>query len=137
MSKIAAYASAVLLLSSCADTPGGPAPKPNSVVRGVDSGVRQIIDDYYSVTPDCGNMGYPEVRISQAPTHGTVAVENGETYPSFAKDNVRYDCNKKKIASSQVFYESSPGFHGKDSFTIQVRYVNSNLRLVTYNVDVL
>jgi hypothetical protein len=137
MLKIATYTSVFFLLSSCADSPGGPALKPNLIVRGFDSGARQIVDDYYSVTPDCENLGYPEIKILQAPAHGTVAVDKGEAFPSFAKDNVRYECNKKKVASSQLFYESRPGFHGKDSFTIQVRFVNSNLRMVTYNVDVL
>ena len=138
MSKLATYTSVFFLLSSCADTPpGGPALKPQLVVRGFDSGARQIVDDYYSVTPDCGNLGYPEIKIMHAPTHGTVSVDKGEAFPAFPKDNVRYECNKKKVASSQLFYESSPGFHGKDTFTIQVRFVNSNLRLVTYNVDVL
>jgi len=135
--KLATYMGAFLLLSSCADTAVSPALKPSFIVRGVDSGARQVIDNYYSVNPDCGNEGYPEIKVMQVPTHGTVAVENGDTYSSFTKDNVRYECNKKKVASSQLFYQSSPGFHGKDSFTIQVRFVNSNLRLITYNVDVL
>jgi hypothetical protein len=135
--KIATYLGALLLLSSCADTAVGPALKPSFTVRGVDSGARQVVDNYYSVNPDCGNEGYPEIKVMQIPMHGTVAVENGDTYANFTKDNVRYECNMKKVASSQVSYESSPGFHGKDSFTIQVRFVNSRLKLVTYDVDVL
>jgi hypothetical protein len=126
-----------LLLSACAETPGETALKPNVVVRGVDSGIRQVIDHYYSVEPDCSNPGYPEIKILKMAGHGTLAVENGETYPNFSKDNVRYECNKKKVAASQVLYESASGFRGKDSFTIQVRFVNSNLRVITYNVDVL
>lgn len=125
------------LLSACASAPGDAALKPNMIVRGVDSGARQVVDDFYSVQPDCGNPGYPEIKILRMPGYGTVAVENGEVFPSFGKDNVRYECNKKKVASSQVMYASNSGFHGKDSFTIQVRYVNSNLRLITYSIDVL
>ncbi len=103
----------------------------------MDSGSRQVIDHYYSVEPDCSNSGYPEIKVIRMAGHGTVTVENGETYPNFSKDNVRYDCNKRKVATSQVVYESVGGFHGRDAFTIQVRYSNSNLRLVTYNVDVI
>jgi hypothetical protein len=137
MLEWAKFTSLCFILSACATTPGGAALKPNTVVRGVDSGAQQVVDDYYSVAPDCGNMGYPEIKILNVPGHGTVAVENGKVYPSFAKDNVRYDCNKAKVASSRVLYKSNPGFHGKDLFTIQVRYVNSTLRLLTYNVEVL
>jgi hypothetical protein len=137
MLNFAKLATLSLLLSACADTPGNPVIKPSTVARGVDSGTRQTIDDYYSVEPDCGNPGYPEIKILHMPAHGIVATENGATYPNFPKDNVRYECNKKKVASSEVFYTSNPGYHGRDSFTLQVRFVNSNLRLVTYDVDVM
>ena len=137
MSKWAKFASLSLLLSACTDAPSHSGLKPNIIVRGVDSGAQQVVDDYYSVQPDCGNLGYPEIKILKGPSHGDVSLDKGETYPCFGKDNVRYECNKKKIASSQVLYRSNPGFHGKDAFTIQVRFVNSSLRLVTYDVDVL
>jgi hypothetical protein len=137
MFKSGRVASVCLVLSACATTPTASALKPSTVIRGVDSGVQQVVDDYYSVAPDCSNLGYPEIRIMSAPGHGTVAVDNGDAYPSFAKDNVRYECNKAKVATSRLMYKSNPGFHGKDSFTIQVRYVNSNLRLLAYTIDVL
>jgi hypothetical protein len=110
---------------------------PSIVVRGVDSGTRQKVDDFYSVEPDCSNPGYPEIKILRNPSHGAASVAIGEAYPGFAKDNIRYECNKKKVATSQVWYESASGFHGKDSFEIQVRFSNSTLRLFTYNVDVI
>jgi hypothetical protein len=137
MWKSAKYASICSLLSACAAPLGDLDLKPTPIVRGVDSGTRQVVDDYYSVRPDCGNLGYPEVNVLKTPGHGTAAVEKGEVYPNFSKDNVRYECNKNKVASTQVFYESYAGFHGRDSFTVQVRFVNSSLRLITYNIDVL
>lgn len=137
MREFSKFTSVCLLLTACAGTPDGAALKPSIVVRGVDSGVQQVVDDYYSVKPDCGNSGYPEIKILHFPGHGTVAAEKGEVYPTFAKDNVRYECNKAKVASSRVLYKSNPEFHGNDSFTIQVRFENSTLRLLTYNVDVL
>ncbi len=130
-------ACACLLLSACAGVPDAAVVKPTVIVRGVDSGQRQVIDDYFSVQPDCGNLGYPEIRILKSPGHGALEIKKGEVYPNFAKDNVRYECNKDKVASSQVLYESTSGFHGKDFFTIQVRFVNSNLRLLTYKIEVL
>jgi hypothetical protein len=135
--SLARIASLCFFISACADTPSGATLKPTIIVRGVDSSTRQVVDSYYSVEPDCSNPGYPEIKFLRMPNHGTVAVENGEVYPNFSKDNVRYDCNKKRVATSQITYESVAGFHGSDSFTIQVRFNNSNLRLVTYNVDVI
>jgi hypothetical protein len=124
------------ILSACATTPSGTELKPSTIVRGVDSDVQQVVDDYYSATPDCGNMGYPEIKILSAPGHGSVAVENGEDYPAYIKDNVRYECNKKKVASTRVLYKSNPGFRGKDFFTIQVRFPTSRLQLLTYKIEV-
>lgn len=137
MLNFSRIASLCFFLSACANTPGDASLIPSIVVRGVDSGARQVVDSYYSVEPDCSNPGYPEIKILRMPGHGTVAVENGEVYPNFSKDNVRYDCNKKKVAGTQLLYESVGAFHGKDSFTIQVRYSNSNIRLFTYNIDVI
>ncbi len=137
MPRFAKLAILCCVLSACTTGPGETGLKPAAIVRGVDSGTRQVIDDYYSVQPDCSNPGYPEIKIISTPNHGTVVAEHGEVYPSFAKDNVRYECNRKKVASSQVLYESNAGFHGRDSFTIEVRFTNSNIRLLTYRLDVL
>jgi hypothetical protein len=128
MLNFAKLTAVCLMLAACADSGSL---KPSVIVRGVDSGSRQVIDHYYTVEPDCGNAGYPEIHILRQPDHGVLSVENGETYPAFSKDNVRYECNKKKVASIQLSYASVAGFHGKDSFTIQVRFANSNLRLVS------
>jgi len=126
-----------LLLAACSSSPAVGELKPSVVVRGVDSGVRQDIDNYYSVEPDCSNEGYPEIRVIRNPDHGSAESHSAEVYPSFNKDNVRYECNKKKVASSQLTYQSAPGFHGKDTLTIEVRYVHGNFRLVTYSINVL
>ncbi len=125
------------LLAACADPPASKTMKPSVVVRGVDSGTRQVVDDYYSVEPGCSNPGYPEIKFLAMPSHGTAVAARGEVYPGFPKDNVRYECNRSKVPSSQVLYESQAGFHGHDSFTVEVRFANSIVRLVTYNLDVL
>ncbi len=52
MWNFARIASLCFLLSACADTPSDPAHKPTIILRGVDSGRRQVIDHYYSVEPE-------------------------------------------------------------------------------------
>jgi hypothetical protein len=49
---------------------------------------------------------------------------------------VRYECNRKLVPSTQVFYQSNPDFHWKDSFTIEVRFPSSGLRTVVYVIEV-
>ena len=126
-----------MALGACAQIPPAGELKPTILTRGVDSGERQRIDYFYSIEPDCSNSGYPEIRVLRNPGHGTVEVGNADAYPNFAKDNVRYECNRKKVPTSEVTYQSAAGFHGKDTLTIEVRYSGGNLRLVAYTVDVL
>ena len=137
MRNIASVGMLCAVLAGCGPTLPDTPVKATESVRGVDSGTRQVVDHYYSVEPDCSNPGYPEIKVIRGPAHGTVEVEHGETYPGFNKDNVRYECNKSKVASSQVSYQSVAGYHGKDSFEIQVRFVNSTLRLINYTLDVI
>ena len=61
----------------------------------------------------------------------------GQDYPSFSRDNVRWECNRKLLGSTQVFYESAPGFHGKDSVSIEVRFPSAGIRTVDIDVTVL
>lgn len=137
MSKFALVAGVCFFLAACTDTPSTPGGKPSEIARGVDSATRQDVDSYYTTEPDCSNPGYPEVRIVRGPDHGAATTKTGEVYPNFSKDNVRFECNRKKVAATIISYESAAGFHGKDSFTVQVRYSTSALRLVTYKLDVI
>ena len=96
MLEWAKFTSLCFILSACATTPGGTALKPNTIVRGVDSGVLQVVDDYYSVTPDCGNMGYPEIKILNVPGHGTVAVKMARTIPLLQKTMFATNATKRR-----------------------------------------
>jgi hypothetical protein len=92
---------------------------------------------YYSVFPTCESEGYAEILVVSAPNHGKVSSDRGQDYPSFTKDNVRWDCDKQLVPSTQVFYESEPGFVGKDSFSITIRFASSGVRTDSYDVAVL
>ena len=105
--------------------------------RGVHSGMRERVDFYFSVLPTCEISGYPEVRVLRAPRSGNLSVEKGEDHPTFPKENVRWDCNRKLIGSTRVFYQSNPGFHGNDSFYIEIRWPDATIRAVTVHVEVL
>ena len=126
----------ICLLSGCASEIPGPQKSGAPLQRGVHSGERDKIDFYYALYPSCESEGYTEVTVVKAASHGAVSSAKGEDYPNFARDNVRYECNRKLIGSTQVFYQSNPDFHGKDSFAIEVRFPNSNLRSVAYVVEV-
>lgn len=124
------------LLSGCAAPIPGPSVFGAPLERGVHSGEKDQIDYYESLYPNCESEGFPEVTVIKAASHGTVSSAPGEDYPNFVKDNVRYDCNRKRVPSTQVFYQSNANYHGKDSFTIEVRFPGSHLRTAVYVVEV-
>ncbi|MBI3444211.1 MAG: hypothetical protein HY055_02320 [Magnetospirillum sp.] len=117
-----------LLLASCtqalipptmADEVGKTAPSvTDSYVRGAVSGAKQYIRNYLSINPDCSSMGNAKVIVVTEPEHGQVILESGETYPDFAKDNVRARCNDRKVPAALVFYQSEGGFVGTDRIVL-------------------
>lgn len=122
------------LVACEATTPQAKAP--GASMRGVHSGERDRINYYYELDPTCQSRGYPEITVIKAPMHGSVSTGQGEDYPNFARDNVRYECNTKRVAVTEIFYQSNADFHGSDAFTISVRYPNSNLQTISYVVEV-
>ena len=106
--------------------------------KATDSGARQGVDHFYAVAPTCEIEGYPEMKVLAPPSHGEVSSSKGQTYPNFNKDNVRNVCDAKLVGSTQIFYQSAPDYHGKDSFTIEIRFpATSEARIVSHSVDVL
>src|SRR5260370_23122776 len=111
------YMALLGLLSACAAVPptaqGSPASSTTATVqRGAVSGEKQKIAHYIQVTPGCESTGYAVVRVVTPPAHGRVSLEQGEDYPSYNKDNVRYPCDLKKVPGMLVFYTSDPGYVG-------------------------
>jgi hypothetical protein len=104
--------------------------------RWVPSGERRVIDFVHLLGPECEIKGYPEVRVVRGASHGSVSSDHGENYPNFARDDVRYECNRHLVRGTEVLYQSKPGFHGKDSFTIEVRFSADQTESASYTVEV-
>ena len=101
------------------------------------SGTLQQLDYFVSVNPDCTSAGYPTVRVVTAPGHGTLTFEQGTVYPNFAKDNQRYECNKQRLPAMLVSYQSSPGYAGPDTATVEAIFPTTGfLRTTTYILTV-
>lgn len=99
----------------------------NVVQKGAVSGAKQQIGHYIQLTPACETLGYAAVRITQPPTNGQISIEQGEDYPSYNKDNVRYPCDSKKVPAMLLFYTSKPGFTGTDSVVVDAIFADGGL----------
>jgi hypothetical protein len=100
--------------------PPPPAPHVDPVqLRGAESGKKQAFATWYALTPDCANAGYVTVKVAKEPLHGKIAIEPGEAYPAYPKDEDRAVCNKIKSPAMLVYYTSDAGFTGSDSVTLE------------------
>lgn len=104
--------------------------------RAVHSGEKDKVGYFYSLKPTCEVDVLPEISIVKAPAHGSVNFESGQDYPGYSQRNIRYECNKQLAPSTQLFYQSGADFHGSDTFVVNVRFANSHVRTITYNVTV-
>jgi hypothetical protein len=105
--------------------------------RAVHSAVMERVAFFYSLRANCEMDGYPEINVLQSPTQGSVSTQRGKAYPEYTRENARFDCDKNLAPAMLVFYQSTPGYHGRDSFTITIRFPDTKLWTETFIVEVL
>ena len=89
------------------------------MVRGALSGQRQLLVSFYATASDCTSLGYPTLKVAQAPRHGEVSVEQGTALADFGKEDVRSVCNGKSVPATVIYYTSVDGFIGEDSVAFE------------------
>jgi hypothetical protein len=137
MQRLVLMMCSLAILSACAVSNPAPVPEPSTIIRAGHSGDRFQVGFYFSIAPTCEATGYPEIFVVTPPQHGSMGSEKGNDYPSFKKDNVRWICDSKLLPTTEVFYQSSPGYHGADSFKIKVVFPDASVMTSNYSIDVL
>ena len=94
------------------------------------------VDHFGSYNPDCSPVGRATVGLTSAPQGGTVETAFGRDYPTFTNNNVRFQCDKRSLPSTQIFYRASPGFTGPDTFSVEVVFGTGEARQLRYTVYV-
>ena len=112
------------------------APQTVEITRVAATGQRLRVEFLYSISPDCSSNGQTHVRIAEAPQHGALAIENGQGFTNFPKDNQRYDCNTRRSDGTLVFYDPESGFSGKDSITLDVIFPLGQSSKRHYSIEV-
>jgi len=105
--------------------------------RAVHSGSREQVAFFYDLLANCEVEGYPEISVVRGPEKGTVSVEKGKAYPRYTRENIRFECDRNPAGAMLVFYQSDPDYRGRDSFTITVRFPDSQMWTESYSVNVL
>ena len=106
------------------------------VDRAAVSGRLQRIHFFYSINPDCAVRGDVVVRVVSAPAHGEIHLEKANDFPSYGRDNARFDCNKQEVPVEALFYQSAAGYSGADSLVIEALYPDGNRYTTRFKIDV-
>jgi len=89
---------------------------PVPISSTVPTGIKRQIGFFTSLNADCTTNGDIQSRLVKQPSNGTVELDDGPGYPSFAPTSQRQICNSRLVMGVRVFYTSKDGFTGKDSF---------------------
>jgi hypothetical protein len=118
-------------------TPGPPQPPQTiELTRFVAVGQKLRVDFLYDIEADCSSKGQTTVRILAQPVHGMLAVEKGQGFTNFPKDNQRYECNTRKSDGTFVFYEPKSDYTGTDSIALYIIYPSGSAQTRRYSIEV-
>ena len=115
------------LLAGCNTTGQSPA-REYGYVQTVRSGVKTLAGDYNTLSGDgvatCHGQALPEVRVTQAPAHGQLAISTAIRPLTVESGRALSYCRNRAFPTVLVHYRSEPGFRGQDSGAYAVRYGN-------------
>jgi hypothetical protein len=127
---------AVLLFCSLAFSPADAQTTLTTYERTVLSDARTTVQTYYSITPDCKQSGTVTVRVLKQPSHGTLEVEPGKGFPSYAADNIRSKCNAQEVELTRLWYKSKADFKGRDQVQTETFFSNGSSMKATLQITV-
>jgi hypothetical protein len=134
---------AILGLASCViiNVPApdaGPSPRLAAapLVRAALSGQRQPLASFYATGSDCESLGYPTLKVAEAPQHGEVSVEHSTALADFSGDDARHVCNGRSVPATVIYYTSNSGFIGEDSVAFERIGVRGAYGYHAYSIEV-
>src|ERR1700691_1998786 len=100
------------------------------------SGASQPIWHLYSLRPDCSSDEMPSVEVLKAPSHGSIEVQNVESFSAYPSTNLRYECNKRKSPMASAVYTPENGFLGIDRFLLRGTFASGYSTVKEYVVTI-
>lgn len=116
------------MLAGCQTTGG------NSFKRVAIAAKPLKLSHYMSVNPDCTPIGTATVRVLTGPQNGSVSVRPGSDFPYFYRNNIRSNCNGRRVASQQLWYTGRTS-GSSDQVTVEVIYASGAARTSTYLIE--
>jgi len=117
-------------------TPAAPEQAAKPLVREVQPGTKTVVQAFFSLNPNCSVLVYPEITVLKAAGHGSVSAQKADSYATYTEDNPRFGCNHKAVGGSELSYQSQPGYHGMDSFIVEVQGQFGSVASYTFEIPV-
>ena len=95
------------------------------------SGKDVRIGVYVNVKPDCTSGPLPAIRLSEAPSNGTVTVRKGNVTATNYKQ-----CLALQVPAFVAIYRSRGEFSGIDTLELEVKYANGRVELQKFRITV-
>jgi hypothetical protein len=90
----------------------------------------------FDLNPDCSSIGYATIQVSEPPKHGKLSVENGTGFSTFAANNPRFECNRRRTDGVVLSYDPDSGFTGADSLMVEVLLPDGSSHKRHYSIEV-
>ena len=100
------------------------------------SGNEAIVLRPHFLKPDCTSGQLPDVRVINAPQHGSLRLEKSTITINAPAGAPRAQCNGKGIEAIGVVYKSNDGFVGTDRIVMKADFHNGNVSEMIVLVDV-
>jgi hypothetical protein len=81
-----------------------------------------MIDFFFALNKDCTSRGTIDVRLEDAPAHGTITIRNKIGTAHFAASTDYFHCNGQAARGVKVFYTPDPGYAGSDSTALLITF---------------
>ena len=139
MGRVLVWAALFAVATSCfadSDAASAQVAQASPFYRLVAAGRTLRVDAFTAMNPDCSSQGPTTVNLVSAPRGGQVTVGRDVDYPNYAALNVRAACDRRRVPQTTIEYRASPGFVGRDQFTVELQFPGGLARTVRYFVNV-
>ncbi len=116
-------------------TSGGSDTAADGIDRAVAGEPTFMQQTYMTMDKRCRQVKRPTAVLTQKPQHGSVRMLTRKAKAVYGPGAYAH-CDGKVGNALAFEYTSDPGYRGRDSFTVRVRYSDGEIRHGRYEVDV-
>jgi hypothetical protein len=121
-SRSLAFAGALALLA----TAPASAEAISTVYKVVHSGALAPMGFHYFLDDGCRSPGLVTINLVTPPQNGEISQGPRAAHPSYAATSHLAACNKVKVRGTEIYYRSTPGYQGPDSYVVERVFPNGD-----------